>query len=1165
MDQTAALLIPVRLRVSLVGGTAQKNIYSDFSYDFTCLGDSYGVVEKPLFSEKEGKAPGVYLHWSLPNCFTQGFQNENNDEITYRMVPNRWAVVRMWDSGDNCLHGRAFMVESDILCKSPSGGPSWPWTEDKEQPYRFLGRSFPMESEPEADGSHIRLTAVSPVSPFFAAYAPLCENVFGFYDDLAADKLTDVKLCYLVCGWYHEDGEEEPFKSVKNWEELRAQFGLTGDNDSMEFPSRTLCHGMIDQIYWQNEHTIYHTGLPDDPEPGQVVTMPGIAMGNNASEALSAFITSNHNAETHYFMNLMLQGFDQDLDRRQGIVKAEESLQCTKFGVHHASGITGVHGLTVADEAIPRSPLADEAIRGLTALRKRQRSASRDYAVLIQKQRNIYENWYLSLYADAPYDAMYLRQAAMAVEEANRCLRDFSRKMEELKKEQDDLAAQLEKAAPVREYELTEERDEPFYLPTEPTLLISQDAEYDEAQHTTSTEDPLACRVSGQTVTALDIEDIAGISVIVAGSMLLPEFHFASRIPEEICNDIRALAAEAVLMSCSFDELLCKCAFQDAGKIPDEDQFEELCLRIHSAQNCKERTSPFFKGIFPASPAIQRYRPQWHPLLLEWQCFYYPDMNVMNKKPEFSRWALQDGDYIYTCAQELDSIINYDNEYIVSGRLYFSDHAQKQAEALADRLFGQDCIMTASVKESIRTKVRLSQTLDGFSSSLLMREQGMAPALYLNDPVQQPYIDIFKSLDGSALGERPVFDTLFAPMRAGFLSLSRLRIIDDMGRFQDIDQPDIYAPESMRAPGTGSLVHYLMLPPRILQPSRLAAYFITAGKREPEESLGMDGCSPICGFVLSNLLDYSLVVYRGDGTLAGSLNVVQVGSGVCWKSPPGVPVSQTIPYDLDPELYVFLQGLKASGVKTLQMLIEYINVLQSNKQCASHSPSRIELVGKPIAIARLCISLELMGEAEPYRHYAGEQELDKTSETSIYAARFPVLTGNLDNPADGTAGFFEDGDYQHIHVYEEYAEELSLGCDPYFIGGHQVELCPDSTLKILTVLFDPWSDITLTTGILPVRTIALEKNFVENVLQNTEVTYFCSPILTGNPLNIPVPHSDSLAFYWEAQKNDGAWDSTALLYEDENIPDPDGQIYVAEGYIRILEKEQEESQDDRKE
>ncbi len=1159
-NQSTSLLIPIKLHASLVGRAPKKNIYSDFSYDFTCLQGPYGVIEKPLFAEKDVRAPGVYLHWSLPDCFTQGFQNENDDEITYRMAPNRWAVIRIWnscnpDADDNCLHGRAFMVESDILSKSPYGGPSWPWTEDKEQPYRFLGRSFPMESEPEENSSHIRLTAVSPVSPFFAAYAPLCENVFGFYDDLKADKLSDVNLCYLVCGWYHEDGEEEPFKHIKNWEELKAQFGLAADSD--KFPCRTLCHGMIDQIHWENEETVYPTGVPDEPKPGQHVAGTAIAMGNNASEALAALLAGGKNGEAHYFMNLMLQGFDRDLDRRQGIIAAEENLQHTKFGVHHASGIAGIHHTPADDEDKIHQLLSDEYINRLIELRKGQRSAAQDYATLIQKQRNIYENWYLALYADEPYDRMYLQQAALAVEDANICLRDISQEMEALKKEQADLKTQLERLKPICGYELTEERDEPFYLPTDPTLLISQDVESDVVQPVTSTDEPLVCRVSGQTVTALNIIDIAGISTTLTGDSLLPEFIFASRIPEEIRDDIRSLAAEAILLSCGFAETLCKLAFQKAGKIPTKDQFMRLYSKIHSAQCCGEQTSSLFVGTLPISLALNRYYPKWYPLILEWQCNYYPDMNVMNKNPDLSRWSLKDGDYVYICEQEPDPVITYENEYTISGRLYISDNAQKQTEILADRISRQGDSLRTLLEESISKKVRLSQTLDGFSDSLLMREHTLVPALYIDDPLQQRYIDIFKSLDGSVLGDCPVFDTVFAPMRAGFLSLSRLRIIDEMGRFLDIAQPDIYAPESMRAPKTESLVHYLMLPPRLLQPSRLTAYFTVAGREVLEESLGMDGCSPICGFVISNLLDYSLTVYRGDGVLAGSLNIVQVGSGVCWKSPPGVPVSHVIPNDLDPQLYAFLDELMSSGVKTLQRLIEYVNSLQKNTQPVSHSPSRIELVGKPIAIARLCVCLELMGKPEFYRHYMGEPELDKTSETNVCAAKFPVLVGCQNNPADGTVGFFEDGDYQHIHVYK------GNDSDPYFIDSHQVALHPNSAPKILTMLFDPWSNITLTTGILPVRTIALEKDFVENALQNMEITYFCSPVLTGDQLNIPISHSDSLTFYWESQE-DGVWDSNILLYEDEMGSDPDEQIHIAEGYIRIREKDKEESQDDNK-
>lgn len=1165
MSKAASLLIPMKLRVSLVGRTTEKKIHSDLSYDFTCLKKPYDTLEKPVFTEKNGRKPGVYIHWSLPDCFTQGFQNENDDEVTYRLAPNRWAVIRMWDFchpvQDDKLHGRAFMVESDIVSRTPTGGPSWPWTEDQKQPYRFVGRSYPMESEPEEGGGHIRLTAVSPATPFFAAYAPFCENVFSFYDDLTADGLTDVNLCYLVCGWYHEDGEEEPFKSIRDWEELRTKFGLSGEH--AKFPSRTLCHGMIDRIHWEDEHAIYHTGMPDDPEPGQVVTMPDIAMGNNVSEALSVLLSGGANGEEEYLMNLMLQGGDKDIDRRQGIVKAEENSQQAKFGVHHVGGITGIHRRSSQNGEKAKEQLPEEYISRLAVLRCRQRGASKEHALLLQKQRDIYENWYLSLYADAPYDAMYLRQTVQAVEDAAVRLNRLTDEMEQIQEEQEALALELDKLGMAQEYELTTERNEPFYLPSEPTLVISQDMEYDEIPPETSAEHPLVCRVSGESVTMLNIVNIAGISTTLSGDSMLPEFELASRIPEDIREDILALAKESVLLSCSFTDFLGRCVFQKAGKTPAGDQFEVLVSQIRREQDCDERSSALFTGILPIPLARNRYRPQWYPLILEWQCQYYPDMKVMNGKPDLSRWSLQDGDYLYTCVQTSDPVINSDNEYTISGRLYISRHAQEQTEGLTDGLLGENNAFKEPLEEAVRKKVRLSQSLDGFRASLLMRKSVLSTALYHADSSGQGFADVFRSLDGSALGGQPILDELFAPMRAGFFSLLQLRMIDALGRFQDIVQPDFYAPESMRAPGAVNPVRYLMLPPRLLEPSGLTTYFITAGRAEIEESLGLGECSPICGFVISNLLDYSLAVYRGDGTLAGSLNVVQAGSGISWKSPPGTTVSHTIPDDLDAELYAFLQELMAAGSETLQELIEYINNLQYHMQSASHTPTRIELIGKPIAIARICVQLELMKRPETYRHYMGESERDKTSGTNVCAAEFPLLVGNLSHPADGTVGFFEDGDYRHFHGYGDC---LPQKCSSYFVKGQPVKLRPDfqPVPRILTLLFDPWADITLTTGILPVRTMALVRSLVEEALQNMESTYFCSPVLTGGQINIPVSHTDSLAFYWESMDGDGKWNSVLLPYQDENIPEPDEQLHISEGYIRIREKDKETENNDGK-
>lgn len=1188
---SSALLIPIRLRAALSGKQPEKNIWSDYSYDFTQLGDPYAVIEKPLFSQTGGRAPGVYLHWSLPSCFTQGIQEDDTKDITYRLAPNRWAVIRIWipdsrtDAGGDFqnsspdrqdapqkAHVKTFLVESDVLNRTPSEefstGPSWPWPEDPAQPFRFLGRAFPMEKEVLPADSHIRLTAVSPVSPFFAAYAPACDSVFSFYDDLPAEGLEHINLTYLVCGWYQEDGEPEPFKEIESWDELEAAFGLTGDSPAL--PSRTLCHGLLDQIHWINGNTLYHSGIPDDPEPGTVSEMPVIGAGNNSSEALAALMAGNDTGEAERLMTLMLQNLEQDLDRRQGLIKAEEDLHHTKFGVEQTIRVTGIHKIGDSEDitrdkwtAKPDSSVKPESsgnsgcqestappssafMEQLSALRQMQRDLWQHYAVFLQKQREIYENWYLHLYSDPPYDSIYFKAASLSIEDAHL-------QMNALKQEAEAVTLEKDRLRLPDGYEFFDEREEPFYIPTEPSLVLSQSAPVNGPL--TDTEDsPLFCRVSGEAVTGLSLTGVAGKTVDLSGEELLSNVYLSPLVPDDLKEEIDALISEAVVLSTGFSLFLAGQAFAKAGITPSGEALALLKTRIEAAQNCGGRTNPLVMGTLPDSCALNRFAPCWYPLILEWQANYYPDMKLLSEAPDLGRWELVDGDYLYVCTQKPDPVITADNAYPVQGRLFISNHAQMTVQSLVKRRFaGQE-----NLKQAVRSTDRLSQALDGFNSFLLMKEHDLPPAFFLRSPEEQAMLDLISELDGSLLGDRPVFDGLFSPIRGGFLSLSRLRIVDALGRFQDIFYPDLYASENFLAPGAENPVHHLMLPPRLVQPSRLSAQFLKTGGTALTESSFPLSATPVCGFLLPNLLDHSIVVYYPDGTPAGSLNLVETGTGIRFDSPPGKPRSTEIPADLDPDIRAFLCELSAAGPKALQELVEYISGIQLYTQPPSHTPEDIEYIGKPLAMVRLLTRLELYGDAEKYRHADGGEIPDKTGRANVRAARFPMEAGNLKNPADGLAGFFEDGDYSRFHVYPELSGSLS---SPYFVSGHRVHLSPDSKApaKILTLLLDPWSDITLTTGILPVRTLSIPRELVAEALQNIEVTFFSSPILTGSEeITIPVPHSDEIAFFWEAAQADGSWKTDLILYQDGQSGDLTEQIHIADGYIRIRSKDREE-------
>ena len=84
------------------------------------------------------------------------------------------------------------------------------------------------------------------------------------------------------------------------------------------------------------------------------------------------------------------------------------------------------------------------------------------------------------------------------------------------------------------------------------------------------------------------------------------------------------------------------------------------------------------------------FKPQWHPLYLEWQCFYYPDKALPKgaagfEKLEAEGWALSDycGDI---------SIMDPQNRYSVSGRQLLSDNASRQLETGVNSFFEENVL-----------------------------------------------------------------------------------------------------------------------------------------------------------------------------------------------------------------------------------------------------------------------------------------------------------------------------------------------------------------------------------------------------------------------------------------------------------------------------------------
>lgn len=142
----------------------------------------------------------------------------------------------------------------------------------------------------------------------------------------------------------------------------------------------------------------------------------------------------------------------------------------------------------------------------------------------------------------------------------------------------------------------------------------------------------------------------------------------------------------------------------------------------------------------------------------------------------------------------------------------------------------------------------------------------------------------------------PPYLTGSSPHSCRFSGFGRIRILDKLGRFQDILSPDLYCSEEMRFLNAPAKPHEAMLQPRLEQYTRLHAKWICAvSAKAVNDADNIDGAeasfvptaSPLCGFLLPNGLDNSLMAFTAGGTPVGSLVLTQTGSGIDFKSPPG--------------------------------------------------------------------------------------------------------------------------------------------------------------------------------------------------------------------------------------------------------------------------------------
>ncbi|MFR6329465.1 MAG: hypothetical protein ACLUOI_11995 [Eisenbergiella sp.] len=227
-----------------------------------------------------------------------------------------------------------------------------------------------------------------------------------------------------------------------------------------------------------------------------------------------------------------------------------------------------------------------------------------------QRCRTAFETWQLFYTAREDRDRLYAALQAYVTE--------IQREQTILTDTDEQIRYDINNLAPGPGYELKTEPAPPFYQPADPVLLVRQLANTDGKV----TGKLTVCRRSEQVNTSVTFTGLCASPVTVYPDDLFGNAEPSDGLPEAL----PLLIGEASLFSAGFAALIARKALQKAGFIlPDPARTEELAEQLRQVQQqFVQLPSIFYDRELPEIRAITVFKPQWHPLYLEWQCFIIP-------------------------------------------------------------------------------------------------------------------------------------------------------------------------------------------------------------------------------------------------------------------------------------------------------------------------------------------------------------------------------------------------------------------------------------------------------------------------------------------------------------------------------------------------------------
>ena len=1196
-----SLIVPVDVEAMWIGAAPAELGHRGATADFSALpgrdADGY-LTGKPYIGESIAALrhvtiePGIHLHWALPDALTKGVADAAGG-LAFPPVPTRWLVVRILVRANAAaapaLSG--WVVESDFLHADPAVAtvsvPHEP--EDGEQFHRFLGRRVALaewreSGDPPTLFGGRPLTALGYGETSFAAYYPNCRNVFGFHDPLDDlghfDAGAGDRLAYLVAGWFPDAALEPRLDLAPEAGGPAWSWSSAGGK-----PGRIVCSGLIRGIGGQTQGTA-------EPAPLE------IAIGNTPGDCVSALLAGRPNLsgdpEAIFLLDAAQAGVLADTPAPDFHVTLDHALHATGFSAVSGETVWQVAAAHAAEprDAQPRAtpPISEALAERLAAVNSLEADFARETAELAARREMLVLDWRRLMQVlhgtadesilqvvpdlvDGDYRTEFSDNLRSLIETECQALGQAIEQRGRLTRPADTLpagtppgsraaalaAAVTDLAAAVRAecglaMALKAAPGPRFFEPADPVVLIAgEDARPPvryggDGRH--GADGRLPCRRTGEVQASLAV---ARRGVFDAAGWLqgLP----LAGLP--IAAEARALVAEALLT----DPALIPHLAAQTGAAPD------ALAKILAGASADGVTLP---GV-PVAPLGRRdwQGNPWLPLFLDWKVEFLPvvmprrgpDGEMAFPVDALSRRYAFDGEAVDLSPLDggrdlATAPVSFEGTGVLTQSAF-----RRLTGALEDLLaHSPDNALRAVVAQAAAVPA-LSHALHGFNQALTARRRAIE--LSILDPLSpdDELTPKVAALTPDRDDTRACVFSPFLPIRGGYLSISRLSLIDVFGqqRTLDVDRARIARARRMiPADVVRDVNHLAELPPRFLQPARLNFRFLDA-RDEGRDSHAHPASSPVCGWVMVNNLDPGLAIYTAAGAACGMLRLVEEGREVVFEPMPGAaPVAID-----DPHLAGFVSGLlgHAEPAAFLEELADVID-----RSLATIIPGRAGgdealglLIGRPLALVRASLSLELKGGPRARADWqalsnrvtalGGEAPAEDFGFANV---NVPVRLGNLSQVEDGLVGYFLEGpdgtDYRRFFAA---VAEGRHGVDPSADNAVLVAPADWRSPARVTLLMDPFGTVHASCGLLPVKGIELPLQHYAGALAGLEASFSCGPVLSGEAMRLPLPALAGYGWGWVEAEGEGWRPVEDIAGINEKPAAADGPLAIRDGWLRL--------------